>query len=185
MMNGKGKKIISSKTSRAADIDAHRLLENLPGIVFRCAHDDKRTMFNISRGCVDLLEYQPEDLINNRKVSYSSLIDPNDHTIIYTEVQKAVKDRKSYIIEYRIRTASGKIKWVWEQGIGVFSDDGELLALEGYITELTEARVLGKEEKYRLLVENIKDAIVIGQFDHFIFFNEQFASRCWDTPLRK
>jgi len=176
MMNGKGKKIISSKTSRAADIDAHRLLENLPGIVFRCAHDDKRTMFNISRGCVDLLEYQPEDLINNRKVSYSSLIDPNDHTIIYTEVQKAVKDRKSYIIEYRIRTASGKIKWVWEQGIGVFSDDGELLALEGYITELTEARVLGKEEKYRLLVENIKDAIVISQFDHFIFFNEQFAS---------
>lgn len=31
------------------------------------------------------------------------------------------------------------------------------------------------EEKYRLLVENLNDAIVISQDDKFIFFNKQFA----------
>jgi len=133
-------------------------------------------MLDISYGCVDLLEYQPEDLIYNKTISYSDLIEPDDRDMVFNEVQKAISERKSFIIEYRIRTASGKIKWVWEQGVGIFSDDGKLLSLEGYITELTEAQILNKEEKYRLLVENIKDAIVISQFDRFIFFNEQFAS---------
>lgn len=32
-----------------------------------------------------------------------------------------------------------------------------------------------QEEKYRLLVENIKDGVVISQKDRFIFFNQQFA----------
>jgi PAS domain S-box-containing protein len=31
------------------------------------------------------------------------------------------------------------------------------------------------EEKYRLLVENLNDAIVISQDDKFIYFNTQFA----------
>ncbi|MBN2600524.1 MAG: PAS domain S-box protein [Candidatus Marinimicrobia bacterium] len=157
-------------------IDKIQLLENLPGIVYRCANDRDWTMLDISHGCIDLLEYQPEDLINNKTVSYGDLIEPKDRDMVFNEIQKAIDERKSYIIEYRIRTASGKIKWVWEQGIGIFSDDDELLSLEGYITELTETQILGKEEKYRLLIENIKDAIVISQFDRFIFFNDQFAS---------
>ena len=28
--------------------------------------------------------------------------------------------------------------WVWEQGEGIFSDDGKLIALEGFITNVTE-----------------------------------------------
>ncbi|MDO9547602.1 MAG: PAS domain S-box protein [Candidatus Marinimicrobia bacterium] len=175
-MDQVSKKGISGRASEHKQVEKTRLLENLPGVIYRCANDRDWTMNYISSGCVELLEYQPEDLINNKTVSYGDLIEPDDRDLVFNEVQKAVNEHKSYIIEYRIRTASGKIKWVWEQGIGVFSDDGELLSLEGYITELTESRVLGKEEKYRLLIENIKDAIVISQFDKFIFFNEQFAA---------
>ncbi len=32
------------------------------------------------------------------------------------------------------------------------------------------------EEKYRLLVENVNDSIVISQKDKFIYFNQQFAN---------
>jgi len=170
------KKGKSDRASEHKRVEKTRLLENLPGFIYRCANDRDWTMDYISSGCVELLEYQPEDLINNKTVAFGDLIEPEDRDMVFTEIQKAVNEYKSYIIEYRIRTASGKIKWVWEQGIGNFSEDGELLSLNGYITELTEARVLGKEEKYRLLVENIKDAIVISQFDRFIFFNKQFAA---------
>ncbi|MBU1872890.1 PAS domain S-box protein [bacterium] len=166
----------SGKAEGLKRVEKTRLPENLPGVIYRCANDRDWTMLDISNGCIDLLEYQPEDLIDDKIVSYGDLIVPEDRDLVFTEVQKAINEHKSYIIEYRIRTSSGKIKWVWEQGIGVFSDDGELLSLEGYITELTESRVMSKEEKYRLLVENIKDAIVISQFDRFIFFNEQFAT---------
>lgn len=170
------KKEQNVETSKNGWFDKIQLLENLPGVIYRCANDENWTMLDISSGCGDLLEYQPEELIGNKVVSYGELIEAEDRKMVFATVGKALKNRKSFILEYRIRTASGKIKWVWEQGIGVFSDDGKLQWLEGYITEITEAQVLNKEEKYRLLVENIKDGIVISQFDKFIFFNEQFAT---------
>ncbi|MFA4839408.1 MAG: PAS domain S-box protein [Candidatus Neomarinimicrobiota bacterium] len=39
-----------------------------------------------------------------------------------------------------------------------------------------ELQVRESEEHYRLLVENVNDAIVISQRDKFIFFNQQFAT---------
>ena len=55
-------------------------------------------------------------------------------------MQSGISAHESFHIEYRIRDASGKIRWVWEQGRGVFGDTGELLALEGYITDITYDR---------------------------------------------
>ncbi|MGC9363971.1 MAG: PAS domain-containing protein [Fidelibacterota bacterium] len=165
-----------SGVKKGGDIDKVRLLQNLPGVVYRCVNDRNWTMLEISAGCVDLLEYQPEDLIGNNVVSFGDLIEPNDRKMVSATVQKALKHHRSFILEYRVHTASGKVKWVWEQGIGVYSDDGKPRYLEGYITEITESQILSKEEKYRLLVENIKDGIVISQSDKFIFFNRQFAT---------
>lgn len=39
---------------------------------------------------------------------------------------------------YRIRTAKGDEKWVWEQGQGIYDAAGELQLLEGFITDITD-----------------------------------------------
>src|SRR5690606_549543 len=40
---------------------------------------------------------------------------------------------------YRIICADGVQKWVWDQGTAVRDENGELIALEGYILDTTQA----------------------------------------------
>ena len=156
------------------------LMKNLPGMVYRCRNDRNWTMTFVSDGCVNLTGYAPQDLIGSRIRSYNDLIHTNDRKMVWNLVQEAVLHHHPYQLQYRIQTADGNDKWVWEQGTGVYSDEGELLALEGFINDITErktAEVLVKasEEKYRALVNNIQDGVFIFQGSKFIFANEALA----------
>jgi PAS domain S-box-containing protein len=135
------------------------LMSNLKGVVYRCMNDARYTMKFLSEGCLELTGFTPEELILNNSQSYSALIFPADLDRIQNEINTSVLQRKHFEIEYRIVTKSKKVKWVLEQGLGVHSETGELVALEGYITDITdrvEAKVQLKqsEEKYKYLFVN-------------------------------
>jgi diguanylate cyclase (GGDEF)-like protein/PAS domain S-box-containing protein len=116
------------------------LMGNLPGMAYRCLNDEHWTMEFISEGCSNLTGYKTSDLIGNQRVAYNDLIHPDDRAPVWGQVQEALAERCSFRLVYRIRTVSGKEKWVWEQGEGVFSEKGEVLALEGFITDITERK---------------------------------------------
>ena len=126
------------------------LIGNLPGIVYRCANDPDWTMEYINGDCLNLSGYSNEDIENNRKLSYADLIHPEDQDQVWENVQKGLNHKQPFKLVYRIINATGQEKWVWEQGRGVFSEKGELQALEGFITEITEQKKVEKElEDYR------------------------------------
>jgi two-component system cell cycle sensor histidine kinase/response regulator CckA len=156
------------------------LMKNLPGMVYRCRNDRYWTMTFVSDGCVSLTGYSPRDLVGNRTLSYNDLIHADDREMVRAQVQNAVIQRGPYQFQYRIQTATGNEKWVWEQGTGIYSDEGEVLALEGFINDITErksAEVLVKasEEKYRALVNNIQDGVFILQGSKLKFVNDALA----------
>ncbi|MCA1615467.1 MAG: PAS domain-containing protein, partial [Acidobacteria bacterium] len=137
------------------------ILNSLPGMVYCCRNDREWTMLFVSDGCFDLTGRRPEDLLGNRGVKFVDLIHAEDQDRVWREVQEAVSERRRFRIVYRLLTAAGEERWVWEQGHGVFSDAGELLALEGFITDITERKaaeeaVRQAELKYR------------GIFDHSV-----------------
>lgn len=114
------------------------LISNLPGMVYRCRNDRNWTVTYISEGCVALTGYQPRDFTESR-ISRTQLIHPDDQDRVRNEVQTALGEKKPFALTYRIKTADGKEKWVWEQGRGMFaSTNGELLFLEGFVTDITE-----------------------------------------------
>jgi PAS domain S-box-containing protein len=116
------------------------LMDNLPGMAYRCRNDQDWTMDFVSQGSMGLTGYTAAELVANTTVSYAQLIFPEDRARVDQAVQSAVAARGSFQIVYCITTKTGARRWVWEQGCGVFSKTGDLLALEGFITDITEAK---------------------------------------------
>ncbi|HPD30292.1 MAG TPA: CHASE domain-containing protein [Phycisphaerae bacterium] len=116
------------------------LLANLPGMVYRCRNDRNWTMVFVSEGCVSLTGYLPADLLENAKTSYAEVIHPEDRLQVWDKVQAALAEGTEFELTYRIRTAGGDEKWVWERGRGVFSAEGELMFLEGFVADITEQK---------------------------------------------
>jgi diguanylate cyclase (GGDEF)-like protein/PAS domain S-box-containing protein len=163
------------------------LLSNLPGMVYRCRNDKDWTVEFASEGCLGLTGYQPSDL-TGRKVSYGQdLIHSDDQEAVWNDVQAALREKRSYQLNYRIITADKKEKWVWEQGRGVFSPNGDLLALEGFIIDISERRqaVADLEKSVSLLratFESTADGIlVVDQQGRIASFNRKFLD-LWRIP---
>jgi len=140
------------------------LLSNLPGIAYRCKYDSQWTMEFVSEGFFTLTGYKPEDIIQNRVISFNDLILDEYHDYLRKVWEKAVKDHKNVSIEYRILTASNEVKWVLEQGIPIYDNQGNVEALEGFIMDISERKnvetVLQNERLLlRTLIDNIPDTI--------------------------
>ncbi len=113
------------------------LMSNLPGMAYRCRNDPQWTMDFVSEGAKSVTGYSPEQLIGSKAVAYGQLVLREDAQTVWDTVQAAVQVGEPFEVSYRIITAIGEMRWVWERGRGVFSEQGELLALEGLITDVT------------------------------------------------
>ncbi len=152
------------------------LLDNLPGMVYRCLNDKNWTMKFVSEKCFELTGYRSDEIIENRVISYNDLILPEDRRIIWKNLQKAMADKSSFIEEYRIKTKEGKIKWVWEQGRAVKYSKNKAIILEGFISDITEKK-RSEEERTRLIsaIEQSRDTIVITDIEgNILYANSAF-----------
>jgi PAS domain S-box-containing protein len=149
--------VSSLKDAEEALMESQRMLStlmgNLPGMAYRCRNDDDWTMEFVSDGCFALTGYEPHQLKWNREVSYAQLIYPEDRNEVWEGVQSAVAQKKPFRLTYRITDASGGERWVWEQGIGIFSIDDQMIALEGFISDITDNKRI--EEQLSVLLESL------------------------------
>ncbi|UCE39068.1 MAG: PAS domain-containing protein, partial [Thermoplasmata archaeon] len=109
------------------------LTSNIPGAVYRCANDPDWTMDFISDVIEEISGYNASDFFQKRVRTFPSIIHHDDRKMVRETVYEAISKRVPYIIEYRIIRSDGNIRWVYEKGQGIFSDDGILLWLDGAI----------------------------------------------------
>jgi len=153
--------ITAFKQTEKALIESERklskLMGNLPGMAYRCVNDSSRTMKYVSAGCKWLTDFSPFELIDNSKKSYMDMIHEEDRKDVNHQIQASLSTGRPFQMEYRIITASGHQKWVWEEGLGIISDDGTVSEVEGFISDMTEHKL--EEQQLRKENKRLKSTI--------------------------
>ncbi len=140
------------------------LISNLPGFVYRCAFDRNWTVFFISDGCYEITGYKPEEFLNDNPV-FNDIIKPEYREPLYLSWEKVIKTKSIFESTYQITNKWGEDIWIWERGKPVFSDSGDLLYLEGCITDITES----VKQKLKLEENEQRFRIVSNLISYYLF----------------
>jgi PAS domain S-box-containing protein len=144
------------------------LLSNLPGWVYRCGNDRSWTYEYGSEGIKEILGYSPEQFCEGGDLSFNDLIHPDDREYVWRDVQDAIREDQPFQLIYRARDCEGSEKWLWEQGRAIKDDDGNVICIEGFISDVTERKraedeLRRQEREFHAIVHNTPD--IISRFD--------------------
>jgi len=139
------------------NIDLAALIDNLPGMAFRCMNDKDLTIEYASRGSVAILGYEPGELVRNK--AFRKMVHKDDQLRNKEVLGRLSRQSPNYRLIYRIRTFHGEDKWVREEGIAIFSPDGRFKAIEGLLADITDQKLIEIE----LQQENLRLKSSMGQ----------------------
>ncbi|MEN3277457.1 MAG: hypothetical protein V7631_3247 [Massilia sp.] len=168
------------RTQDASTLSLDLLLSNLPGVVYRCLDDECWTMEFLSAGIEKLTGYPPSAFTGEHAMSFASLIHPDDRLKVSSDTNAAVGEHRPFQLSYRITTASGKLRWVWEQGAAVYDEHDNVTALEGYIADITavhRADLVALEQA--ALLDKARDAIFVMDMASRITYWNKGAERLY------
>jgi PAS domain S-box-containing protein len=139
------------------------LMGHLPGLAYRALADDHWTALFASKGIEDLTGY-PADEFTSRRLNYADIMLPEDRPATREAVFTALRERRMYEAEHRIRHKDGSVRWIWARGHGVFAPDGSLRFIEGLNLDMTrqkqaEERLQESEQRWRSLTEALPQLV--------------------------
>jgi len=126
------------------------LLSHLPGLAYRCKNDAHWTMEFVSDGAKTLTGYTPEELVDNKIISFNALIAKEYQEDLRARWDAQLLKKLPFSEEYEILHKSGKRVWVMEMGQGVYDEEGQLMAIEGIILDVSERKKIESHLKYQM-----------------------------------
>ncbi len=117
-----------------------RLIENAPDIIFRWDIPGRRYQY-ISPAVQQMVGYQPQELMNNLDI-FPRLLHPRWRRQITRAWKELLRGKGSDFLEqeYQVFARSGQTIWVRERSMLVRGAGGRALAVEGFITDITERK---------------------------------------------
>ena len=125
--------------------DSKRLLNNLPGLVYRLQIKNRKLDY-VSPGSMQLLGYPPEHFIQNDTTPFDLIEDDDKHDFT-RQSQSAHFSLKPFELIYRLKTIHGEPKWVLDRGRCYKDHNGEQF-VEGVIIDITEQQLIRQQIEY-------------------------------------
>lgn len=124
------------------------LMENLPGMVYRYDLRSPYCLSFVSQGAFNLTGWRDSELTENRAAGYRDLVLTEFQPALEKVRLAACKSHSAAETIYRIRTRSGISRWIWDRTCPVLDTRGNILAMEGFATDVSE-RIEAEHELLR------------------------------------
>ncbi|MFT3880609.1 MAG: PAS domain S-box protein [Gemmatales bacterium] len=110
-------------------------------------------------------------------------VHPDDRERVETAFRRAVETHNDYEAEYRVLWLDGSVHWVLVRGQTENAPEGTPLTMTGVSLDITDRRqaeekLRGSEERYRTLVEQVKEHAIFGT-------DIQGRATTWNEGVRK
>lgn len=145
------------------------LVENIPGIVMRRRIDTHPPIIDFVSHAVEQITGWPSEHFVGKPVSdFNSIVHPDDREVVENTISESINDRKPFMVIYRVICRDGSIKTCRERGQPIADDSENLVYIDSVIFDITslqkaEQDLRESEEKYRSIVENSRDLIMLAK----------------------
>jgi PAS domain S-box-containing protein len=132
------------------------LANNIPAAVYLVKYDEARSKVYLNNEIEKLTGYSKEEFLTNR-IKLSDLYHPEDKQKALTIIEKAVKNKKSFVITCRLIKKDGSEVWIEEYGEAIVMNN-KVEYLEGVLLDITERKNAQEAILAREIAENSNKA---------------------------
>jgi PAS domain S-box-containing protein len=146
------------------------LVEQIPAIVYsEDVRGDRLALIFINERVEQILGIGREEWLRDPGV-WMQAIHPDDRERVDAENRRVEETGEPFEMEYRMVTRDGRVRWFADSAVIVSDADGEPLAWQGVMLDITDRRRAETEraeaeERYRTLVEQIPVVVYIDPVD--------------------
>ena len=115
------------------------------------------------------------------------MVHEEDRDKVYLAIERAIRDRLDYDIEYRIRRPDGNERWVAVKGLAQYDSSGQVLGILGVMQDITDRkqqdvekqelleRVRMKRKLLNAILEQLPAGVIVAEAPsgNIFLFNEQ------------
>jgi PAS domain S-box-containing protein len=129
---------VHAARDRASDHLLRALMAHVPGVLYRSAWDRGYTVELISDEIERITGYPAADFVESRRRTLLSIMHPDDIESVMARAAETT-DGRSFVLEYRLISADGAVRWMIDRGQLVRGPGGRLW-MDGVIVDVTDLR---------------------------------------------
>ena len=166
---------------REAEAKYRTLVENLPGITYVGALDEAKTRLYISPQIEALLGHPAEEALANPNL-WRQLLHPDDRERVLIEAERFYASEEPFVFEYRNLALDGRVVWFHDEARIVRDEAGRPQFILGFKIDITdrkqaEEKLHASDLRFRAMIENISDAIVLVSAEGALLYLSPSAER--------